>query len=110
MNKERVYTLIAQKRMTPVGLDAIAHVFDPSVDKPDNFVIPVEILQSLKANKQAWTNFQSFPNAYKRIRIAYIESRKRHGDESYQKALSHFIAKTAINNVLHVKKVLPNGR
>jgi uncharacterized protein YdeI (YjbR/CyaY-like superfamily) len=97
MNKERVYTLISQKKMTKAGLDAIAHVFNPAKDKPKHFIISSDVLKSLKADKQAWTNFQKFPESYKRIRIAYIESRKRHGEDYYQKALKHFVVMTAKN-------------
>ncbi len=97
MNKERIRSLIARKKMTKAGLDAVAHVFDPVADEAKEFTIPREILAALKANDQAWRNFQEFPGAYRRIRIAYIESRKRHGAERYRKALEHFIKMTAQN-------------
>ena len=97
MNKERIYDLMAQKKMTKTGLAAIAHVFDPTKDKVEPFVIPADILESLKANKQAWRNFQGFPDSYKRIRIAFIESRKRHGKIQFQRSLDHFIDMTAKN-------------
>jgi len=95
MNKERVRALTAQKKMTKAGLAAIAHAFDPAKDEAADFVIPADILKSLKENAQAWRNFQKFPESYKRIRIAFIESRKRHGKEQYQKSLRHFIDMTA---------------
>ena len=95
MNKERVWKLIATKQMTPAGLAAIAHVFDPATDRPEDFVIPADILEALQANEQAWGHFQTFPASYKRIRIAYIETRKRHGMDHYQRALQHFIAMSA---------------
>ena len=91
MNKERIRNLIAQSKMTKAGLDAVAHVFDPAADEAEEFEIPPQILAALKANDRAWRNFQNFPGSYQRIRIAYIESRKRHGAEMYQKALEHFI-------------------
>ena len=97
MNKERIRSLIARKKMTKAGLDAVAHVFDPVADETEEFAIPHQILAALKANDRAWRNFQKFPGSYQRIRIAYIESRKRHGAERYQKALEHFIEMTARN-------------
>jgi uncharacterized protein YdeI (YjbR/CyaY-like superfamily) len=97
MNKERIRTLIRQKRMTKAGLAAVEHVFDPAKDNPDEFIIPPYILQPLQENKQAWENFQKLPEAYKRIRIAYIESRKRHGMEQFQTSLKYFIKMTAKN-------------
>ena len=36
-NRERVYRLIAAKKMTKAGLAAIAHVFDPAKDKAGDF-------------------------------------------------------------------------
>jgi uncharacterized protein YdeI (YjbR/CyaY-like superfamily) len=97
MNKERIRTLIRQKKMTKAGLAAIAHVFDSEKDKPDEFTIPPDILQPLQENKQAWDNFQQLPAEYRRIRIAYIESRKRHSLEQFQTSLQYFIKMTAQN-------------
>lgn len=97
MNIERVRKLITQKKMTKAGLAAIAHAYDPAKDKAGDFKIPPDILKPLKANRQAWENFQEFPESYKRIRIDYIASRKRHSQEMFDKALRHFIEMTAKN-------------
>jgi uncharacterized protein YdeI (YjbR/CyaY-like superfamily) len=97
MNKERIRELIKEKRMTKTGLEAIAHVFNPKTDKTENFEIPSAILVTLRANKDAWKYFQKMPPSYQRIRITYIESRKRHGVDMYKKALAHFIKMTAQN-------------
>jgi len=106
MNLERVRTLIREKRMTKSGLEAIARVFDPATDKVEQFVIPTDILKRLKENQQAWKNFQQFPDDYKRVRIAYIESRKRHGEEQFQKSLEHFIKMTARNKHIGTDKTI----
>jgi len=92
-NKERIHKLIAEKKMTEAGLTAVAHVYT-SVEE---FDIPPEILKPLKANKEAWKNFKSFPESYKRVRIAYIVSRRRHGQEMFERSLNHFIKMTAWN-------------
>ena len=97
MNKERVRKLIAKKMMTQAGLKAIAHVFDPENDEAADFSINPDVLQQLKADKDAWKNFKMFPESYKRIRIAFIESRRRHGQEMFEKSLAHFIKMTAKN-------------
>jgi len=97
MNKERIRRLIAQKKMTKAGLEAIAHVFDPEKDKSETFVISFDILKPLKADKEAWRNFQKFPDSYKRIRIKYIETRRRHSQEMFERSLNHFIKMTAKN-------------
>ncbi len=95
MNKERVRALMAQSKMTKAGLAVIAHVFDPAKDEAADFAIPPDILKPLKENEQAWESFQKLPESYKRIRIAFIETRKRHGKKQFEKALRHFIDMTA---------------
>lgn len=97
MNKERVRELIKEGKMTAVGLAAIAHVYNPKSDKSENFTIPPGILKTIKANPDAWKYFQSMPETYKRIRVAYIESRKRHGIGIYNNALANFVVMTAQN-------------
>lgn len=78
MNIERIRELIKENKMTPAGLAAISHAFDPKTPPP-KFKIPPKILEAIKASPDAWKHFQKLPESYKRIRIAYIESRKRHG-------------------------------
>lgn len=86
MNRERINRLNKQNKMTPHGLKAVLHRF-----KDDKFKIPNDILKALKANKQAWENFQKFPRYYKRIRIGYIESQRKHNKESFGKSLNYLI-------------------
>lgn len=107
-NRERVFRLIAGRKMTKAGLAAIAHVFDPAKDKAEDFVIPPGILEPLKANKEAWRNFQKFPESYRRIRVAYIESRKRHGRGMFRSSLAHFISMTAKNKRIGFVKEMPD--
>jgi len=97
MNKERIRELIKEKKMTKVGLEAIAHVFNPKTDKTEKLIIPNDILKELKANKNAWKYFQKMPLPYKRIRIAYIESYRQYDINIYKKSLAYFIKKTAQN-------------
>lgn len=94
MNTERVRELIKEGKMTKTGLAAIAHAFDPKTDKEDEFTIPKGILKALKNNATAWENFNKMPPSYQRIRVAYIESRKRHSTGMYIKALNNFIRAT----------------
>lgn len=97
MNKERIRVLVAAEKMTKAGLDAIAHALDPKEDNRQEFHIPPDILEPLKENDEAWQNFQRFPETYQRIRIAFIESRKRHGEEMFRRSLTYFIKMTAKN-------------
>lgn len=97
MNRQRLLKLLKEKRMTKAGLDAVAHVFHPAPRKRNRFVIPLDILNALKADREAWRNFREFPESYRRIRISYIErARGRPGGE-FRKRLRHFIARTAKN-------------
>jgi uncharacterized protein YdeI (YjbR/CyaY-like superfamily) len=92
MNKERIRKLMMKKKMTRAGLAAIGnHTLK------EKFKIPIDILVALKKDKKIWRTFQDFPESYKRIRVAFIESRKRQGKEQYQKALQHFLKMTAKN-------------
>jgi len=97
MNRERIRELIKEKRVTKAGLEAVAHVFDPKTDRIEKPEIPPGILKALRADKNAWKHFQKMPPSYQRIRIAYIEDRKRHGLNMYKKALAHFIKMTALD-------------
>ena len=62
MNRERVRKLITQRKMTKAGLAAIARVFDPEAEE-ERFVVPPDILAELKANPEAWKNFQNLPES-----------------------------------------------
>ena len=95
MNNERVRRLIKEGRMTAIGLEAISHVFDK--DKKEKFQIFSDIIEALKKDKQAWENFKKFPEDYKRIRIGYIESQRRHSDEMFRKSLKNFVKMTSRN-------------
>ncbi|OGO07770.1 MAG: hypothetical protein A2Y92_01400 [Chloroflexi bacterium RBG_13_57_8] len=96
-NKERIIRLIATKKMTPAGLAAVAHVFVPTGEKEAPFAVPEDILKAVKADKAAWENFQKLPPSYRRVRIAYIDSRRRHGKSMFESSLRHFIKMTAAN-------------
>jgi len=98
MNKERIRELIKEKKITKWGLKTIAHVFNPKTDKPDNFIIPIEILKALRANKDAWKYFQKMPLPYQRIRIAYIEGYKKHNTNIYKKTLAYFIEDNGVRS------------
>lgn len=98
MNRERIRRLIKEKRMTAAGLAAVSKFFDEDkYREEDVFIIAPDILEPLQADRQAWENFQKFPEGYKRMRIGFIESRRRHGSEAFQKSLAHFIKMTARN-------------
>lgn len=89
-NKERLRKLVEQGKVTK---EVLATLGDISAGK---FEIPRDILHALKANKQAWANFQKYSASYQRIRIAFIDG-ARHRPEEFDKRLKHFIKMTEKN-------------
>jgi uncharacterized protein YdeI (YjbR/CyaY-like superfamily) len=55
-----------------------------------------DILNAIKASKQAWMAFQGFSDAYKRIRIGFIEG-ARDRPQEFTKRLNYFIRMSARN-------------
>jgi uncharacterized protein YdeI (YjbR/CyaY-like superfamily) len=96
MNRERIHRLMENHKMTSIGLASIEHVFDAN-SKDEKIKIAPDILKELKANKEAEENFQKFSEGYKKVRIGFIESRRRHGEEAFRKSLQNFITMTAKN-------------
>ncbi|MGH2760252.1 MAG: YdeI/OmpD-associated family protein [Actinomycetota bacterium] len=95
MNRERIDKLIAQKKMTKAGLEAVAHVYDPA-QKAKRFAIPADIRDALEANGNAWRNFQRFPAPYRRIRVAWVDGARSRPDE-FAKRLRHLVKMTSQN-------------
>jgi uncharacterized protein YdeI (YjbR/CyaY-like superfamily) len=89
-NIERLRKLIPQGKVLP---EVVTNLGD-LLERP--FHYPADIMTALQDNPQVWQNFQSYSDAYQRIRIAYIDgSRKRDG--AFEKRLANLIKKTAQN-------------
>ena len=80
----RCRRLVRTGEMTPAGL-AVA----PSLD-PSRFFFEDWVLNALRADKQAWQHFQSFPDNYRRIKVDRIQHYHHTAREDY--AL-HLLAK-----------------
>jgi uncharacterized protein YdeI (YjbR/CyaY-like superfamily) len=91
-NKERLKWLAENNRLHP----SIAESVQPILE--EEFVYPEDILSAIKTHEKAWANYQTFSGAYKRIRIAYIDSARRRPEE-FKKRLASFI-KAAEQNKL----------
>ena len=91
-NKERLRALIKQKKVMKDVLETLGDMLE------EKFVIPKDILQAIKANKDAWKNFQKFSDSYKHIRIAFIEGARKRPQE-FEKRLRHFIQMTEKNKM-----------
>lgn len=89
-NKERLKWLLKRKLLHPSIEDRAKKVLEKK------FVFPSDIITAIKADKEAWKNYQSFSSAYKRIRIAYIDAARKRPRE-FRKRLTNFIEKTKEN-------------
>ena len=91
-NIERLRSLVAQKKVIKEVAETLGDVLN------EEFVIPPDILKAIKANKEAWKNFQKFSDSYKRIRIAFIDG-ARNRPEEFKKRLRYFIEMTEKNKM-----------
>ena len=73
----------------------------PSVEdvitKP--FVFPEDILDAIRADDVAWSNYTAFSEPYKRIRVAYIDAARKRPAE-FGKRLENFLKKTRENRLI----------
>ncbi len=86
-NIERLIWLEAQGMIHPKVRESIL----PVIQAP--FVFPPDILEALRQDEEVWQNYQQFSDAYRRIRVAYIEAARKRPEE-FQKRLNSFIEKT----------------
>jgi uncharacterized protein YdeI (YjbR/CyaY-like superfamily) len=86
-NIERLRYLVEKKMVIKEVLETLGDLLN------QEFVIPPDILKAIKANKNAWKNFQAFSDSYVRIRIAFIDG-ARNRPEEFKKRLRHFIEMT----------------
>lgn len=86
-NIERLRYLVAKKKVVKEVAESLKDILN------QEFVIPPDILKAIKSNKEAWKNFQTFSDSYKRIRIAFIDGARKRPEE-FKKRLKHFIEMT----------------
>jgi uncharacterized protein YdeI (YjbR/CyaY-like superfamily) len=89
-NLERLRALVRRRRVMRGVLPTI-----PDLSESE-FKIPADILQAIRANRQAWKHFRGFSPAYVRIRIAFIDGARRRPAE-FRKRLAHFMRETEAN-------------
>lgn len=92
-NVERLIWLESQGLIHPKVRDPILVV----ISTPYEF--PADILEAIKREEKAWENYEKFPEAYKRIRIAYIDGARKRPVE-FKKRLENFIRKTKENKMI----------
>jgi len=86
-NKERLRRLIEQGKVMPEVLATIASAIEAE------FHFPADIKAALRANEQAWRNFQKYSGSYQRIRIAYVDGARKRPEE-FEKRLRNLIRMT----------------
>lgn len=89
-NIERLRALLAQGLV----ISEVAHTLGEVLEA--EFEFPEDILDAIRADAQAWENYQEFSAPYKRIRVAFIEAARKRPEE-FQKRLRYFIEMTRKN-------------
>lgn len=92
MNKERIRRLVSQGLMTEAGMSKVRHLMD------ERFSIPADITMALRSDPEVWSNFQRFPESYKKIRIGWIETARKR-PEVFKTRLDYFMKMTGINKM-----------
>ena len=87
LNKERLKKLIRKKRVIASVRKSVGDL------ENEKFVFPMDIIEEIRKNKEAWKHFQIFSEAYKRIRIAFIDGARKRPD-IFKQRLNYFIQMT----------------
>lgn len=92
-NIERLRHLVAQGLVMEEVVSSLGDLLERE------FVFPPDILDAIRADDQAWENYQKFSEPYKRIRVAFIDgARKRRAE--FKKRLNYFIKMTRDNKLI----------
>jgi hypothetical protein len=62
------------------------------------FSVAEDIVDALKAEASAWSNFLAFPDLYRRVRVGYIEDARKDRRE-FERRLGNFVRKTSLNQM-----------
>jgi uncharacterized protein YdeI (YjbR/CyaY-like superfamily) len=93
LNMERIRLILRQDLVHPKFIK----ILQTAADAP--FIYPDDILIAIQQNPEAWQHFLHFPEPYKRIRIASIES-ARTDQALFEKRLTSFIDSCAQNKLV----------
>jgi uncharacterized protein YdeI (YjbR/CyaY-like superfamily) len=91
LNKARARRLIRLGLMTESGSATL-----PDLDA--EFIVADDLLAILRAEPDVWSNYQAFPDRYRRIRMGYIEEMRKNPTE-FDRRLQNFLSKTANNKM-----------
>ncbi len=87
-NKTRLRKLVKEGKVIGSVEEKIKEILN------EEFVVPKDILEAIKADEEAWKQFQKFSLPYQKIRVAYIEGARKRPEE-FKKRLNNFIKMTA---------------
>ncbi len=93
-NLARLRAMAAKGRIAPDVLEKVRPLL-----AVERVVVPPDILAALKADPETWKNFRAFSDAYKRIRVAYIDH-ARSRPEEFAKRLRNFLRMTKAGRVI----------
>lgn len=89
--------LRAMARRNRIPADVLAKVRPLLAARPVG--VPPDIQAAIKADPETWRHFRAFSDAYKRIRLAYIDhARARPGE--FAKRLAYFLKMTKKNRLI----------
>jgi uncharacterized protein YdeI (YjbR/CyaY-like superfamily) len=91
-NIERLAMLAEQDKLMPEVKKATAGLITKK------FVFPPDIMRRIRADRQAWNNFQKFPAIYRRIRTAFVAGARNRPAE-FKKRLKYLIRMSEKNKM-----------
>lgn len=92
-NIERLIWLESRGMIHPKVRESILEIIKIPYD------FPADIIEEIRSEDIVWKNYEKFPEAYKRIRIAYIDAARKRPLE-FKKRLENFINKTRENKLI----------
>jgi uncharacterized protein YdeI (YjbR/CyaY-like superfamily) len=92
-NIERLIWLEGQGLLHPLVRALILPIISES------YKFPADILESIRSDQTAWSNYLNFPASYQRIRIAYIDGARKRPAE-FKRRLESFIRSARNNKML----------
>ena len=92
-NKVRLRSLVKEMKVHKEVLKSLGAILK------EKYVIPNDIILSIKTNRLAWQNFQKYSPQYQEIRIAFIDGARKRPNE-FSKRLNYFIKMTEENKVI----------
>ena len=100
MNRDKAEQLIAQGKVTSLGLAKIEEAkrngyWDAAYTNRTKDEIPVDLKKALMDVPIAWNNFESFANTYRNMYIGWVISAKTR--ETRNKRITEVVKRSALN-------------